>query len=64
MRFLPNFLSLRMNHDVRKRTFDMSVHLQSDQRSSLGVFRIAMTAKFLHADNEDSNQTARMRSLI
>ena len=31
---------------------------------SLGVVWIAKDAKFLHADNEDSDQTARMRSLI
>ena len=32
--------------------------------SSLGVFLITKDAKFLHADNEDSDQTARMRRLI
>ena len=32
--------------------------------SSLCVFRLAKDATFLHADNEDSNQTARMRKLI
>ena len=37
--------------------------MQSDQYS-LGVFLIAMDANFLHAENEDSDQTARMRSLI
>ena len=31
---------------------------------SLGAFRKAKDAKFLHADNEDSDQTARMRNLI
>ena len=32
--------------------------------SSLGTFWIAKDAKFLHADNEDSDQTAWMRRLI
>ena len=32
--------------------------------SSLGAVWIAKNAKCLHADNEDSNQTERMRSLI
>ena len=32
--------------------------------SSLDAFCIAKDANFLHADNEDSNQTARMRRLI
>ena len=32
--------------------------------SSQGEFRIAKDAKFLHADNEDSNQTARKRRPI
>ena len=32
--------------------------------SSLGAFRIAKDAQFLHVYNEDSAQTARMRSLI
>ena len=32
--------------------------------SSLGAFWIAYDAKFLHAENEDSDQTARMRKLI
>ena len=30
----------------------------------LSAFCIAMDAAFLHADNGDSDQTARMRSLI
>ena len=30
----------------------------------MGVFWIAKDEKFLHADNEGSDQTARMRSLI
>ena len=32
--------------------------------SLLDAFGIAKNAKFLHADNEDSEQTARMRRLI
>ena len=31
---------------------------------SLGAFWIAMDLKFLHGDNEDSDQIARMRRLI
>ena len=37
---------------------------QSDQKSSLDAFWIAKDAKFIHADNKDSDQTARMRRLI
>ena len=36
---------------------------QSDQ-SSLGAFGTDKNAKIVHADNEDSDQTARMRRLI
>ena len=32
--------------------------------SSLGTFWVVKDAMFLHADKEDFNQTARMRSLI
>ena len=32
--------------------------------ASLGAFRIAKDAKFLHSDNEDSGQTARKHMLI
>ena len=32
--------------------------------SSLGAFWIAKDTNFLHADNEDSNQSARKRSLF
>ena len=62
-----------MSRNVRKRTF-VHVHpamIQISLRiravwseSSLSADLIAKDAKFLHADNEDSNQTARMRSLI
>ena len=34
------------------------------KESPLGAFWIAKDAKFLHADNEDSEQSARMRRLI
>ena len=65
--------SVNLSRNIRKRTF---VHVRQGKiqinlhvgavwsESSLGAFCIAKDAKFLHADNEDSNQTARMRSLI
>ena len=34
------------------------------RQSSLGIFWIVMDAKFLYADNEDSDQSARMRRQI
>ena len=43
------------------RTTNTLIRLHS---RSLGAVWIAKDAKFLHADNEDSDQTARMRSLI
>ena len=43
------------NKRARKRTFE---HVR------MGAFRIVKDAKFHHADNEDSDQTARMRRLI
>ena len=62
-----------MNRNVRKRTFGhvLPAKIQISLRrravwseSSLGAFWIANDAKFLQTDNEDSNQTARMRRLI
>ena len=66
-------LQIYTNRNVRKRTFAhvRPVKIQISLRthtvrseSSLGTFWIALDAKFLHADNEDSDQTARMRRLI
>ena len=37
---------------------------QSDQNLPWGAFWIATDTKFLNADNEDSDQTARMRRLV
>ena len=61
------------SRNVRNRTFGY-VHQTKIQislriravwlKSSMGAFWIAKDAKFLHADNEDSDQTARMRRLI
>ena len=62
-----------MNFNARKHTF-WDVHPANIQISlrirafwsecSLGAFRIAKDAKFLHAYNEYSDQTVRMRMLI
>ena len=61
------------SHNVRKRAVAharpakilISLRIRADwSESSLGAIWIAKDAKFLHADNEDSNQTARMRRLI
>ena len=53
-----------MSCKVRKHTFGyvLSAKIQISlriQASSMGAFRVTKNAKFLHADNEDSNQTAR-----
>ena len=61
-----------MCHNVRKRTFrymrpakiQISLRIRAGSESSLGALWIAKDAKFLHADNEYSDQTARMRMLI
>ena len=59
--------------NVTKRTFDhvrpakiqISLRIRAGwSESSLGAFWIAKGAQFLHADNEDSDQTARMHRLI
>ena len=68
-----NCIITYMNYTVRKRIFGhvRPAKIQISLRicavwsdSSLGAFGIAKYAKFLHADNEDSDQTARMRRLI
>ena len=62
-----------MSRHVRKHTYghvrpakiqiSLRIHaLRPD--FALDAFWIAIDAKFLDADNEDTNQTARMRSLI
>ena len=63
-----------MSHNFWKRAFGKHVrpaNIQINLRirvvwleTSLGSFRIAKDAKFLQADNEDSDQTAQMRRLI
>ena len=50
---------------AKKKTFDLTevmrrLNCESLPESSLGAFWIVKDAKFLHADNEDSDQTARM----
>ena len=45
-------------------TLSHNAFSQSDQNLHLGAFWIANDAKVLHADNEGSDQTARMRRLI
>ena len=62
-----------MSRNVQKRTLvhvrpakiQISLRIRAVwSESSLGVFWIAKDANFLHADHEDSDQTARMRRLI
>ena len=43
---------------------DQTAHCAVWSESSLGTFWIAKNVKFLHAGNEDPDQTARMRRLI
>ena len=69
MIFFINYVNL----NVRKRTFahmrlaKIQIRLriaQSDLNLRWAHFWIAMDAKFLHADNEDCDQTVQMRRLI
>ena len=63
-----------VSHDVGKRNTSGSVRPAQIQirlriravwsEPSLGAFGIAKDERFRHADNEDSDQTARMRRLI
>ena len=57
-----------MSRNVRICTFGRALSKESHQpslsSSSSGAFCIVKYAKFLHADNEDSDQIARMRRLI
>ena len=62
-----------MHRNVRKRTFghvrpakiQISLRIRAVwSESSLTGLWINKDAKFLHADNEDSDQTTRMRRLI
>ena len=63
-----------MNRNVRKRTFVYYMYPREDSdqpahpRSLIGIFteRIldSKDVKFLHANNEDSDQTAQMRRMI
>ena len=50
---------------VRPAKIQISLRIRAVwSESSLGVFWISKDAKFLHADNEDSDQTARVCRLI
>ena len=50
---------------MRRAQIQISLRIRTVlSESSLGAFWIAKDAKFLDADNEDSDQTARMRRLI
>ena len=63
----------KMSCNIKKHTFGhmhpvkilISLHIRADwSKSSLGTFWIAKDAKFLHVDNEDSDQTVQMCRLI
>ena len=63
------YLVQYINRDVGKHVRPAKIHISLRIRgvrseSSLGAFCIAKDAKFLHADDEDSDPTARMRRLI
>ena len=50
---------------VRKAKIRISLRIRAVwSESSLGAFWVAKDTTFLHADNEDSDQAARMRRLI
>ena len=55
-----------MNRHLRKDTFGYVrvVTIQISMRIRAVLWESLLGAKFLHADNEDSDQTARMRRLI
>ena len=61
--------ALKVNHNVRKCTFGhvcpakIQISL-SDQNFLLDTFWIAKVANFLHVDNQYSEQTVQMHSLI
>ena len=70
---LQGFTSKQMSHILGKRNFghvrqakiQISLRIRAGwAESSLGAFWITMDAKFLNADNRDSEQKARMRNLI
>ena len=53
------------NVPVRPAKIQISLRIRAVwSESSLGAFWLAKDGKFLHADNEDSDQTARMSRLI
>ena len=67
--FKLQLANILLSHNVRKCTFghvrpakiQISLRIRAGwSESSLGAIWIAKDAKFLHADNEDSDQTARM----
>ena len=73
LRGVSSQTSVNMSRNVWKRTIGrvrsekIQIRLRSRtvwSESSLGAYWIAKDAKFLHADNEDSHQTAQMRRLI
>ena len=50
---------------IRQAKIQISLHIRAVRsEASLGTFWLAKLAKFLHVDNEDSDQIVRMRSLI
>ena len=52
-------------HSVRPAKIQISLRIRAVwSESSLGAYRIEKGTEFLHAGNEDSDQTARMRRLI
>ena len=61
-----NFELRRQEGHMRPAKIQISLRIRTGwPESSLGAFSwIAEEIKFLHADNEDSDQTARMRRLI
>ena len=66
--FLPNISLPKWDHSISVSTLGLLDKILS-RRHFENTFlilprKIAMDAKCLHADNEDSDQTARMRSLI
>ena len=51
-------------NEVRQETYIRTCARSQDSESSIDAFWIAKDAKYIHADNEDSDQTVRMRRLI
>ena len=62
---MGRYVRKRARGHVSQAKIQISLHIRAVwSESSLDAFCIVKDANFLHADNEDYDQTAQMRSLI